>query len=325
MLEIYAFSTHDRFSQMCELTFDVSVLEMFTAWHSGASLHVVPSGQLMGPSRFIQERSLTFWSSVPSTVAIMRRLKMLSPGAFPSLRYSVFCGEPLPASSVEAWQKAAPHSVVENLYGPTEATVVCIGQRCEAPLVVTGGRGTVAIGKPFTGTEAAIMSPSRQFLPRGERGELALSGKQLAMGYLKDGQGTAARFRSIDGRRWYLTGDWAIQDSDGRFHHLGRIDNQVKVLGNRVEIEEVEAHLREVCGHASVAAVAWPVINGSAQGIVACVAGNARSSVNEIRKAMLSRVPRYMVPTHVRILESLPLGVNGKIDRAALAGILAEG
>ena len=96
-------------------------------------------------------------------------------------------------------------------------------------------------------------------IPIGDKGELALSGKQIAKGYFKDGRMTSSRFPSVNGRVWYLTGDLAYQDLDGVFHHLGRTDYQVKILGYRVELEDVEAHLREVCGVDSVAAVAWPI------------------------------------------------------------------
>jgi D-alanine--poly(phosphoribitol) ligase subunit 1 len=293
-------------------------------WSSGASLHVVPATQLMGPSRFIRERELTAWFSVPATLAFMRNMKMLTPGAFPSVRYSIFCGEPLPASSVEAWQKAAPNSVIDNLYGPTEVTVDCIGHRCSEPFVVTEGRATVAIGDPFDGMEAAIVDSSLRFLSRGEKGELLVSGGQVGKGYFKDEQMTAARFPSINGKLWYLTGDLAYQDAEGRFHHLGRTDNQVKVLGNRVELEDVEAHLREVCGVDSVAAVAWPITHGSAKQIVAFAAGSTRTAA-EIRHGMQRRVPQYMVPSQVRLLEKLPLSASGKTDRKALAATLSAG
>src|SRR5205085_1566799 len=83
--------------------------------------------QLMAPLRFIADQRLTVWSCVPSIAAFMRRMKMLKPGAFPFIRYSVFAGEALPYTLAEAWQQAAPHSIVENLYGPTEATVYCLG------------------------------------------------------------------------------------------------------------------------------------------------------------------------------------------------------
>ena len=324
MRKLYAFSPQDRVSQTYDLTFDPSVMDMFVTWSAGASLHVVPAGQMLGPSRFIREHELTCWFSVPSTIAFMRNMKMLTPGAFPSVRYSIFCGEPLSASSAELWQKATPNGVIDNLYGPTEATVVCIGQRCTEPMVVTESRGTVATGTTLGTMDAAIVDSSLRFLPKGEKGELALSGNQVAKGYFKDPKKTAARFPTIGGRVWYLTGDFAYQDGDGRFHHLGRTDNQVKVLGNRVEIEDVEAHLREVCGVDSVAAVAWPITNASAEGIVAFAAGTALTAA-EIREKMQRRVPKYMVPTEVRFLKGLPVSASGKTDRKCLAAMLAEG
>ena len=323
MRELYSFSAEDRISQTYDLTFDPSVLDMFITWSSGASLHVVPAGQMMGPSRFIREHQLTCWFSVPSTIAFMRNMKMLAPGAFPSVRYSIFCGEPLPASSAELWQQAAPNSLIDNLYGPTEATVVCIGQRCTEPIIVTEGRGTVATGKPFGKMDAAIVDSSLQFLPPGEKGELALCGEQVAKGYFKDPVKTAARFPMIDGKVWYLTGDFAYRDVEGRFHHLGRTDNQVKVLGNRVELEDVEAHLREVCAVDSVAAVAWPITDALAEGIVAFVSGTSVPAA-EIREKMQRRVPKYMVPTEVRFLPRLPVSVAGKTDRKTLTAILAQ-
>ena len=324
MQKCYRLSSEDRVSQVHELTFDLSVLDMFPTWSSGASLHVVPAGQLMGPSGFIRQKELTAWFSGPSTLALMRGMKMLIPGAFPTVRYSIFCGEPLPSSSATEWRKAAPNSIIDNFYGPTEATVACLSLRCSEPLVVTEERGTIAIGGPFDGMDAAIVDSSHRFLPPGEKGELALSGRQVAKGYFNDARQTAARFPSINGRLWYLTGDLAYQDAAGRFHHLGRTDNQVKVLGNRVELEDVEAHLREVCGGESVAAVPWPTANGSAEGIVAFVA-STKLAAAEVRMGMQRRVPKYMVPSQVRFLERMPLSATGKIDRRALTMMLVEG
>lgn len=323
MRELYPFGCNDRVSHRHEISFDFSVLDLFITWISGASLHVIPAGQLTGPSRFIREHQLTVWFSVPSVVGFMGDLKMLTPGAFPSLRYSAFCGEPLTTASVRAWQEACPNSVIDNIYGPTEATVACLGQRCSEPLAVTKERGTIAIGKPFAGMDAAIVDSSLHFLPPGEKGELALSGKQVAKGYFKDRHKTAARFPLIEGKGWYLTGDLAYQDAAGLFHHLGRTDHQVKVLGHRVELEDVEAHLREVCGVDAVCAIPWPMTNGSAAGIVAFVSG-APVAAAEIRGKMQRRVPKYMVPTEIRFLASLPLSTAGKIDRKSLTALLSE-
>jgi acyl-coenzyme A synthetase/AMP-(fatty) acid ligase len=141
---------------------------------------------------------------------------------------------------------------------------------------------------------------------------------------LNDPSRTAARFPTIDGAVWYLTGDLAYQDAAGIFHHLGRTDHQVKVLGNRIELEEVEAHLRDVSGTESVAAVAWPIEAGCARGIVAFVSGSTASAAR-IREGMQLRVPKYMVPSQVRVLDGLPLNTSGKTDRRALAVLLSRG
>ena len=317
------FRPTDRVSQMAELTFDNSVLDMFVTWAAGACVYVVPASQLTAPAKFIREHELTIWFSVPSTACIMERLRMLKPGAFPSLRCSIFAGEALPLATAQAWQIAAPNSVVENFYGPTEVTVDCIAQRLEDPPNVTRNRGSLAIGKPFPGIRAGIVDAGLNFLPPGEEGELVVSGRQLARGYLEDPELTAKRFPTLEGRRWYRTGDLSYQDASGVFHHLGRVDNQVKVLGNRVELEEVEAHLREVAGTDLVAAVAWPLDDMRATGLVAfhCAAGVTRE---QVRDGMKQRVPDYMVPQRVHQLESLPLGSTGKIDRKALIQMLEE-
>src|SRR5260370_4778836 len=112
--------------------------------------------------------------------------------------------------------------------------------------------------------EAAISGSSLQFLPDGEQGELLLSGPQLSAGYYGEDKLTAASFPVLEGKRWYRTGHLAYRDSAGTFHHLGRIDNQVKVRGLRAELDEVEAHLRDSCATDSVAPGAGPVNHAAA-------------------------------------------------------------
>jgi D-alanine--poly(phosphoribitol) ligase subunit 1 len=313
----------DRVAEASELTFDASVFDMFMAWSSGAALYAVPKEQLMAPAKFIRDHELTLWFSVPSTASFMARMKMLKPGAFPSLRISIFAGEALSVATAQAWQIAAPNSIVENFYGPTELTVDCIAQRLEDPPYVTRNRGTLAIGTTFPGVRAGIVDADLNFLPRGEEGELVVSTRQAARGYFQDPELTAARFPTLRGERWYRTGDLAFEDDSGTFHHLGRIDNQVKILGNRVELEEVEAHLRNFLGTDMVAAVAWPLTEGRAEGVVAfhCAPGVTR---DQVREEMKKRVPDYMIPKRVHLLDALPLGSTGKIDRKALTRMLDE-
>jgi acyl-CoA synthetase (AMP-forming)/AMP-acid ligase II len=169
-----------------------------------------------------------------------------------------------------------------------------------------------------------VFGPDRRKLPADEVGELGIAGSQLALGYLGAPGMTAERFPLIDGKRWYLTGDLAMQDESGLFHHLGRIDNQVKIQGHRVELEDIEAHLRAVAGSDQVAAVAWPVKDGVAQGVIGFVA-RSDIPVNRIREALRSRLPPYMVPAAIHALAALPLNTAGKLDRRALIAQLEAG
>lgn len=319
-----AMTPRDRASQFIELTFDPAVGEIFVPWRAGASLHVVPPVSQVSPAKFIRNRQLTVWGSTPALIAWMLATRSLQPDSFPTLRYTSFGGEPLPIASVHAWQAAAPNSVVDNLYGPTEATVDCAGQRVEpgATAVATPGRDVAAIGVPHPGTELAVLDSGLRRVAPGERGELAIAGAQLSAGYLGAPELTAERFRCIDGKRWYLTGDLALQDVSGMFHVLGRADNQIKILGHRVELEDIEAHVRSIAGTDQVVALGWPMQDGVAQAIVCFVGGGALEPA-AIRRALREQVPSHMVPSTVHSLASLPLTTSGKLDRRALLERLA--
>jgi D-alanine--poly(phosphoribitol) ligase subunit 1 len=321
----YAIQPTDRMAGITEITFDISVFDLFVTWKYGAALLVVPATQIMAPSSLIQRHRPTIVFTVPSIAASMQRMKLLAPNSMTSLRYSFFAGEPLPVASASMWRAAAPNSVVDNLFGPTEATVVCIGQRFHGPENATPARGVVAIGTPFPGMEAAIVDASLKFIPDGTNGELLLSGPQLSSGYFNDPELCAKFFPTLAARRWYRTGDLAYRDTSGVFHHLGRIDNQVKVMGLRVELEEIEAHLREVYETDSVAVVAWPVEHGSASGIVAFVCGRFGADDPALKTQIKKRLPSYMVPSMVHHIESIPLNANGKVNRKELAELLAGG
>jgi D-alanine--poly(phosphoribitol) ligase subunit 1 len=321
----YSILPTDRMTGITEITFDISVFDLFVTWKYGAALLVVPSTQMMAPSSFIQRHRPSIVFTVPSIAASLKRMKLLAPNSMTSLRYSFFAGEPLPVASASAWKAAAPNSVVDNLFGPTEATVVCIGQRFHGPENATPARGVVAIGTPFPGMEAAIVDDTLKFVPDAQNGELLLSGPQLSSGYFDDTEMSNNRFPTLGGRRWYRTGDLAYRDTSGVFHHLGRIDNQVKVQGLRVELEEIEAHLREVYETDSVAAIAWPIEHGSASGIVAFVCGRIGADDQYVKAQIKKRLPSYMVPSVIHHIASIPLNANGKVNRKELAELAAQG
>lgn len=314
----------DRLAETCDVTFDLTVHNMFLAFEAGASLHLMSQLEMMAPARFVRANDITVWMSVPTVIANMRRTGQLKAGIFPTLRMSIFCGEPLPVSAAQAWAEAAPNGSVENIYGPTECTVICMRQTLTDPPRVTEKRNIVAIGTPYATMDVAILDTGQQPVPQGDPGEIALSGPQVGIGYFGSQEQTADRFRTIRGRRWYLTGDLGRVDAEGIFHHLGRTDNQVKVKGNRIELEEVEAHLRAAAATDIVAVVAWPVVDGSAQALVGFASGTDEPE-DAIRKAMGKQLPRYMVPETVHVLGELPVNVNGKIDRNRLKARLASG
>lgn len=318
----YRFTSDDRLSQAFELTFDLSVFDIFMALRSGASLHVVPDQQMPMPARFIQQQQLTSWFSVPSMIGMLKQMKLLRPGAFASLRLSLFCGEALPEESARTWQKAAPNSCVENLYGPTEATVACLLQDCADPHAITPNRGIVAIGQPFGGLHAAIVDEQGRFLPTGEHGELAIHGPQVAPGYLDNPQLSAQRFPTLKHpeiglSRWYLTGDLACMDEEERYHFFGRVDNQVQLRGYRVELDEIEHHLRAVSGCDNAVVIFLDHHDIWAQEIIGVVLPGTLDS-GELRKQLGKRLPPYMVPKKIVICEELPRNASGKLDRNAL-------
>ncbi len=324
----YRICASDRLSQHVEITFDPSVMCMFMAWGAGASLHVVPQHQLMAPASFIREHRLTVWCSVPSTIAFMDRMKMLKPGVFPSLRLTIFGGEPLPAAIVQAWQKSAVNSQVDNQYGATETTIASHVEPCSGEINITPDRGTIAIGKPLPGTLAAIVDENRNFLPTGKTGELAICGPQVSAGYWQNEALTRERFPLLEHpqhglQNWYLTGDLACQEASGIFHCLGRIDHQVKILGNRIELGEIEAHMRDVCGSDQVAAVVRSGDAGPMSDIIGVITGSGFDE-DAMREALRSRLPSYMLPRRIISLDRMPLNASGKIDRNAIVALLDQ-
>lgn len=321
---------HDRFSQMSDLSFDWSVHDLYVCWEGGACLVSVPEQSHLAPAKLIRNERLTMWASVPSAVGLMLNMRMLKPGAFPTLRASVFCGEPLPAAFAAAWQQAAPQSIVENLYGPTETTVAITRYRWDpATSPAQSAGGIVPIGWMFEGQHGAVVDGELRPVPEGTPGELCLAGSQVALGYWKNPAETARRFVTLPGRgptRWYRTGDLVRQGEDGCLYYLGRMDDQVKIRGYRVELPEIDHAVRQSCGAELVATVAWPVRDGSAEGVVTFVSGTPAGDrrAEPIVAACRRALPEYMVPREICFLDEMPLSPNGKIDRRRLVQLLQE-
>lgn len=322
----YQVSEYDRFSQMFDMTFDLSVHDMFVCWERGACLYVVPDAYVMAPAKFIKEQRLTMWFSVPSVVGFMSKMGTLKPGEFPSLRVSLFCGEPLPASSATAWRNAAPQSIIENLYGPTETTIAITRYRWDASNSPSACiNATVPIGWVFDGQDACVVDQEGNPVSAEEPGELCLSGSQVTRGYWNNPGKTAQQFVRLSAfgkKLWYRTGDLVKQDQSGCLYYLGRMDHQVKIRGYRVELQEIDFVLRIASECEQVVSIAWPVREGIADGIIAFIFGSSNRSTDDILAYCRDMLPEYMVPRQIHYLDDVPLNVNGKIDRSQLVKLI---
>ncbi len=326
----YRILPEDRFSQTFDQTFDLSVFDLFVAWEAGACVYAMSPIDLLAPSSFINRNELTVWFSVPSVPAQMRKRKLLGPGTLPTLRWSLFCGEPLPRASAEEWQAAAPHSTVENLYGPTELTIACTVHRWDpAASQALCVNDMVPIGTPYPGLTAVLVDDDLHPVPGGMPGELCLCGAQTSPGYWKDPAKTAERFVKIQAaglpdETFYRTGDLARQLPNGEYVCLGRTDHQIKVLGFRVELGEIEGVMQTCTGVVQAVAMGWPLSEGTARGIVAFVSG-AGVDTAKILNACKASLADYMVPSRIIPMDDMPLNANGKVDRAALKTLLESG
>ena len=318
----------DRVSHTFKLAFDLSIHDLFSTWQAGACLVPLSPSERLAPGRFIRQKELTRWFSVPTAAMTMERLGQLQPSAFPSLKSSLFCGEALPARIASAWSRAAPNSTIHNLYGPTEATIAITDYQWrpqDTPQQCL--HGIVPIGRAFPTQRTRVVGTDGRPTVDGQPGELWLAGSQLSPGYWQDPEKTEAAFVRVDGHRWYRTGDLVERDPKGCLHYRGRLDHQVQIQGHRVELPEVDHHLRAIVGHPNIVAILWPYADDAPRGLVAVLApppeGSSPSDA-AILKDCKQRLPRYMVPRSVHRVDAFPTNSSGKIDRRALQQLLDQ-
>ncbi|MFF2146619.1 amino acid adenylation domain-containing protein [Kitasatospora sp. NPDC058190] len=321
--ERYGFTPDDRFTQTFDQTFDLAMFDLFMAWGCGGCLVPLEPLDLLAPFRFVEENRITVWFSVPSVAALLRRKRLLTPGSLRSLRWSLFCGEALPSATAREWQAAAPNSIVENLYGPTEATIACTVHRWDPQTSpVDCVNGAVPIGRPYPGLEALVLTEDRRIAEPHHEGELCVSGPQVFDGYWQDQPQSAEKLIVVEQpagtpRTWYRTGDRVRRLESGEYVCLGRMDQQVKIHGHRVELGEIEARLAALPGVVNAAVVTVPGAVEDTVELVAFVCGHDPRA-EELEAALRTRLPRYMVPRSIHVVDALPLNANQKVDRNAL-------
>jgi amino acid adenylation domain-containing protein/non-ribosomal peptide synthase protein (TIGR01720 family) len=294
-------------TQCHSYAFDFSVWEIWAALLGGARLVVVPESVASSPDDFqalLISEQVNVLTQTPSAVAA------LSPEGLESAAL-LLGGEACPAEVVDRW---APGRVVINAYGPTEATVYA---SMSAPLSV--GAGVAPIGSPVSTAALFVLDEWFRPAPAGVVGELYVAGRGVGVGYAGRAGLTASRFVACPfgepGTRMYRTGDLVCWRPDGQLQYLGRADEQVKIRGYRIEPGEVQAALAALDGVEQAVVIAREDRPGDKR-LVGYLVGTADPA--EARAALAERLPAYMMPAAMVVIDALPLTVNGKLDTRAL-------
>ena len=310
---IYGVSAGDRVYQGMTIAFDFSIEEIWPTWIAGATLIAGPTdSRRFGPALadFLTEQQVTVFYCVPTLLATIDR-------DVPSIHTLIVGGEACPRDLVDRWSR--PGRRMLNTYGPTEATVTATWCELEPGKPVT-------IGRPMPGYRIYVLDEHLRPVAPGEAGQIAIGGAGVARGYVNRPDLTAQKFvrdpfDPDPAARLYLSGDLGRFAPNGEIEYLGRIDSQVKIRGYRIELSEIESVLLE--DEAVESAIVAPApADGPPQDLVAYIALAAPVPEDALRQRLLSvlrqRLPAYMVPAFIEILDRIPTLPSGKADRKSL-------
>ncbi|MGA8165529.1 MAG: amino acid adenylation domain-containing protein [Waddliaceae bacterium] len=297
------------------LSFDISLLELFLPLVNGGQVVFTPPKTAANPEELISFLDSTSVNMVQATPSIWELIRTWGWQGNPKLTL-LSGGEPLTESLARYLLKSS--NSLWNLYGPTE-TIIWSSAKQLHP-----GFSQITVGVPLRGYHYSIRDKRGLELPKGKKGELYISGEGLAEGYHNDLKSTNAGFVGIDGVRYYKTGDYATQLSDGDYIVSGRIDRQVKIRGYRIELGEVESIFSKIQGVRQCVVQSIKNPSGSGQHLVVFWIAenelvensgeNGREQINKFREQLSRSLPSYMIPNKFFCVESFPLLTNGKID-----------
>ncbi|HSZ40601.1 MAG TPA: amino acid adenylation domain-containing protein [Trebonia sp.] len=314
----------DVVGQLASVSFDAATFEIWGALLSGATLAVAPVRLLSVAElkAFVAGHGVTvMWL----TAGLFHQVADADVTALRGVRQLLAGGDVLSVRRCRAVLAALPGLRLVNGYGPTENTTFTATHAVRGADLA--GSATVPIGRPVSGTRVYVLDAGLRPVPPGTAGELYVAGTGLARGYLHRPALTAERFVAnpfgAAGERIYRTGDLARWTADGALEFLGRDDGQVKIRGFRIELEEVESALASYpqVGQAAVAAVGEPSGDKRLAGYVVPRPGAGDLNIAELKAWVAGRLPEYMVPASIVALDTLPLTVNGKLDRHALPAL----
>ncbi|MEV4004223.1 non-ribosomal peptide synthetase [Actinomadura sp. NPDC049753] len=313
LVERFAIGRDDVTFAVSALDFDLSVFDLFAAWHAGGAVVVPDEDERRDAARWselVRRWSVTVLNCVPSVLEMLLRA-----GRAESLRLVLLGGDWVGTHLPGLVRERAPGCRFAALGGTTETAIHSTVQEVAGD--VPPDWHAVPYGVPLRGVACRVVDERGRDRPDWATGELWIGGAGVADGYVGDPARTADRFVLREGTRWYRTGDLARYRPDGTIEFLGRRDHQVKVRGFRIELGEVEAALR---GHPAVERAVALLAGGRLAAAVAAPAGTDRDAVLARVRDLL---PPHMVPELLVRVDELPLTANGKVDRKALAALAA--
>lgn len=317
----FELKTSDRCLQMFELTFDFSLVAYLFPLLNGCCIYTIPKEAIkyFYIYKLIKEHELTVLTMVPSIINYLR--PYFSEIEAPHVRYCSFGGGALHSDIAQEWSDCIPNCQILNYYGPTEYTVYSGYYPYLKGVNEKSYNGIISIGKPLQAVEYIVVDDKNKEVPVGITGELCLAGIQLTSGYWKNEEYNKQSFFVINNQgvttKYYKTGDLCFKDKEGDYMFVGRADFQVKIRGYRVELAEIEYHAKkETINKENI--VVLDIINKLGNAELGLVIESKEYDTSKMFDYMKTKMPSYMIPTHVRFIQEFPHSINGKIDRKEL-------
>jgi D-alanine--poly(phosphoribitol) ligase subunit 1 len=312
------------FLNQAPFSFDLSVMDLYCSLATGGTLFSISRDLIETPKKLyvaLASSGVTTWVSTPSFAQMCLVEEKFAEALLPDVRRFLFCGETLTPQTAAQLLKRFLKAQVWNMYGPTEATVATTSVRIDAAILEQ--YLPLPVGRAMPRTEISLVDQNQKAVPANDRGEIVIAGPNVSPGYLGRPDLTANAFFEHRGQRSYRTGDLGRFRDDLLFFE-GRIDEQIKLSGYRIELGDVEANLRALATVRD--AVVIPVMkNGAAQSLAAFVVLAGRDDAShfvlsyQLRNQLSERLPLYMLPRKFVFLDTFPMTANGKVDRASLA------
>ena len=307
----------DRCMQVFDLTFDVSVQSYLVALTRGACVYTVPYGQVkyLYAASLIQEQHITFGAMAPSMLTYLR--PYFEEFDASSMKACILTAEACPVDLMEAWYGCAKNTEIYDFYGPTEATIYCTYYKLTRGGENLSLNGIISIGKPLANVQAIIIREDGSLVEGQEKGELCVAGDQVTPGYWKNDEKNASSFFIRDRVRYYHTGDLCYWHESGNIMYSGRIDQQAKIQGFRVELGEIEHHARQFYkNERRVIAIAFQNAQNLTE--IALFVEAQPEDTKALVEYLRSKMPSYMIPTRILFEPTFPLNKSEKVDRNVL-------